>query len=111
MSELDLTSAADVIGAVMNSPGGPELIRDMVREEIDREILGQLRDSNLTISHQEQLWVHLWRDFGIKLDSDFSFTYQYGELRILCHTVFRDRITVEAEKFGVAICEFYTWGG
>ena len=58
----------------------------------------------------DDFWVHLRNNFRLKANCDYSHTFKYGELRIFCYEVYRERIAQEAEKFGLDITEFCTYG-
>lgn len=57
----------------------------------------------------QKFWEHLRNEFRLKLNVDYSYTFKYGELRILCGIHFKETIAEEAAKCGVAIHQFFTY--
>lgn len=57
----------------------------------------------------ERFFLHLRNEFRLKLNVDYSYTYKYNKLYIMCDEVFRERIEEEAGKFGVKIEKILTY--
>lgn len=47
----------------------------------------------------------------IKLGVDYTYTYKYGELHILCHAVYRETIEKYAADHNLPITTIHTYGG
>jgi hypothetical protein len=57
----------------------------------------------------EEFWLKLRNDHRLKLNCDFSYTFKYNELHILCSKHFKDEIEEQAIKFGILINSFHAY--
>jgi len=56
----------------------------------------------------EQLKISL-RENRIKYGVDYSITYKYGELRILCNAIWQDTIKEEVKEIGLIVAEWFVY--
>ncbi len=50
------------------------------------------------------------REERVKWSVDYSLTLKYGELRIFCHKAFLTHIQEVAERIGVTVHSYHTYG-
>lgn len=70
---------------------------------------GELPDEKTNWSTLEVFAVHLRNDFRLKLNLDWSYTFKYDKLHVLCDAVYQERIQEEADKFGITVAGFLTY--
>lgn len=53
---------------------------------------------------------HMLRErYRIKYGVDYAITVKYGSIRVMCHGVWKDRITEVADHFSIVIDQWFTY--
>lgn len=61
------------------------------------------------MSKIEELKDLLRSQFRIKYGVDYAITNKYGQIRVMCHGMWRDKIEESAKRIGIEIDEWFTY--
>lgn len=65
--------------------------------------------ATLEQARRERALHELREEHRLKYGTDFATTFKYGELHVLCHTVFEDQIRETLEKHNVPVASWHTY--
>jgi len=63
---------------------------------------------NLDLDKKNRV-INFLADERIKINCDYAIASKYGEIHIISHQVYEDRIKEVAAQFGLLITSFHTW--
>jgi hypothetical protein len=59
----------------------------------------------------EEMVQTMREEHRLKLNTDYSYTFKYGVLRIFCDEIYKDTIVEYAMRYGLTVASYHTYEG